>query len=248
MKLYKYINFENKYWDQPLLEDRLYFSSIYELRSRNDRDEFNYSWDYNSYFFKKFSQPLKESYDRLFSAARILCLSQNLSKKCWDEFCPNGGVCYEFSDGNTSKVGDLTSSRVIYLDEKNYNAPDFIVKSVSNPRIRFLLSKKEEAITTPELAELANWLEGPEPLYITYKHIVDELSFKKNRNFEYEREYRFIHPETPSGSKVTPLIDAKLTFSELGLTLRRVFTSDIGFIKDLDYSNNLKISKPSFVV
>ncbi len=158
MKLYKYISFKKEYWNQPLIEKRLYFSSINELRQTNDNDEFNYSWNSSSYFFSNSSKPLEDAYDRLFSSARILCFADCHSKRCWEIFCQDGGVCYEFTEGYSSKVDDLTSGRITYSDEKILNAPEYMIKHVKDLRIKDLISREKSKLQTRDLAEVVIWL------------------------------------------------------------------------------------------
>lgn len=200
MNLYKYIGFDKDYWSGPLLERRLYFSNLNQVRDINDKRELDHEWQSESYFFSQYGQLLQDSYARLFNPARLLCLGKALNRKCWARFCstPDGGVCYEFSFSEQKKAKDLTSGHVEYAKTKNHNVPSFIIKNVTNQRIRDLLLRTVRPANT-EMRELLIWLDTTEPRAITQQHIVKELVFKKMIEYRVENEYRFIHPEKSGG-------------------------------------------------
>lgn len=230
----------------------MYFATIDQLRTVNDREEFNYSWESTSYFFSNEFSPIIESYDRLFSQARILCLGTQLSRKCWARFCENNrGICYQFSFVENRNT-DVSSREVEYAHRKEFNLPQYILQRIEElyPMFFQLLAKETE-LSREERIALLQWLEEGIAQKISHSHIVDELTFKKTQSFVDENEYRFIHPEgdVEPPRKVRMDESQKLTLEQIGLKLERIFTSDPSIVESECQSAGLKIkvSKPSFL-
>lgn len=225
MKLYKYISFLNEHWAMPLIEQSLYFSTIRELRNPNDPQEFRHQWRYNSAFFRDYSKHFSDSYNRLFSKTRVLCLSSKLSSYCWQEFTKSKGLCYEFEFDLLQKSTDLTSGNVEY-GEKEYIVPVFLLNKISDPKLRKLL-KKKIYLPKGDLAYINQNLET-ETKHIFEKHILNELALKKEKRFSDESEYRYIHvyKDTPGANVFTEMQNGKVSFNSLGLKLSTIYTSD----------------------
>lgn len=232
MNLYKYIDSQNPYWAFPLRERRLHFSTAEELRTVNDQEELNHTWHHRSNFFTRFGHHFSDSYNRLFSNSRILCLGKNLNRTCWNTFIQSGqGVCYEFEfrpNGN-----DVTSNHIEYNDSKELNVPSYILRELGNSSICGLLGQTGE-IQNHELRSILSWMGSSRELHeIFERHILHEMTLKKKTAYRREREYRFIHIVDPVGP-VQPrvrLVNSKATFEELGLRLLRVHTKDIDWLQ-----------------
>lgn len=229
MTLYKYIGFDRNYWAEPILRKELYFSTIADLQRGNDRHEFVHYWYTTSYVFLKFGLDMPKYYDEYFAATRILCLSQSLSKRCWDEYCGGGGVVYEF-DFNPSIMRQLqiTFASVAYADSKNHFVPDYIIKNAyPQPAFQSLL-RKTGGLNLNELKAVREWMGSGVPTLLSVRHITDELAFKKLNSFAFEDELRIAHLTRAFGS--TPLKvqlhDSRLAFKSLGIKIRCIHTSD----------------------
>ena len=250
MNLYKYIRFEeNNFWKGPFLENRLYFSDLNRLRSVNDQNEFQHNWDSTSYFFSTQGHELRRSYDALFNNTRILCMGKQLCRYCWQEFCgKSGGVCYKFRFRDDLAAADLTRRHVNY--GHNLNAPTYLFARLPEGRLKNILYQTKKQ-TISEGLEILEWLRINNNFLVdTFSnHILEELVFKKQPRYLKEREYRFVHLIEPVNgtSLLTTLESSKLSFSQLGLTLERVFTSDEERVKSEFTSDEVKISKPSFL-
>jgi len=246
MKLYKYIDFKNSYWSEPLIKKELYFSNVCELRQPNDPEEFNHKWDSKSYFFNNQANQLKETYQSIFSDARILCLSKLHSKTLWDEFCSsNNGICYEFKYEESQKIKDLTACSVSYSDNKECNYPDYLIKSIEDTNIKNLLEKNIELSKT-DLVVIYNWLTTKDAQNLAVNHIY-YLVFTKLKCFIKENEYRFIHTVNPIDNNTPLLINSRFSFKQLGLTINRIYTSNYNKVKEVCNESQLKISIPSFI-
>ena len=242
MKLYKYIKFEkNNYWSEPLKNRTLFFAPVEKLRGVNDSNEFNFDWTTLSYFFINDAMDLPPLYADLFKKARILCLSEHLKKSCWDQFCKDGGVCYEF-EFNTELSVDINHGQVKYVDDKIYNVPDFIIKNVSCDRIKTLLRCKIKH-TREEKFELLKWLNTKEPNRIVIDHIEKELTFKKISSYNDEGEFRFIHLSEPVPGQTLKikLKNCRAKFNEFGLSLKCAYTSDVALVEKTNSVKNLPI-------
>lgn len=248
VKLFKYIDFKNKYWDQPLRENSLFFSSINEVRGVNDQDEFNHKWDFPSYFFRNKGHFLSESYDRLFSNSRVLCLSKNLDRTCWETFCKTGeGICYEFIYDESKKAKDITCGQIVYDNKKILNVPEYVLGRINNFELRDLLTQ-ERVFSKPELAKMIYWLNNSkqfEEIFTT--HIFQELALKKLDSFIFEGEFRFIHIVNSIGpvNPKSKFNNFKLSFETLGLELSHLYTSEIKKVEAIG-RNGLKIDKIPF--
>lgn len=247
MFLYKYIDFQSDHWNYPIINRKLHFSSIDELKNVNDNEEFEHRWESPSRFFTEHSSNFSESYDRLLSNSRILCLGKNLNASCWNTFIKSGkGICYEFKYKKNG--GDVTSDHVVYCDKKAFNVPEYIVRNLSGTELGDLL-KISDRLDNSQILRVLEITKSDRSLNTLFEqHIYQELTFKKKRQFRKEKEYRFIHILESVGP-VTPkikLIDSKATFADLGLELNRIFTNEIEkvqLIGELD----VKCSKPSFL-
>ena len=237
MKLYRYIGFDKPWWNQPLLEGQLYFSSIEELRKANDLEEFDHRWNTSSIFFAKHGHVIESAYKSLFAKARILCMAKQFGRTLWKEFCPKGGVCYEFDFIKETKSRVITSSDVRHAKCKDHNVPNFVTHNCRQAYLRRLLAKRS-ALSRSDLEILNKWLLSDEPRSLTLRHIRDELTFKKLAKFRHEREFRYIRPSTPTDAKVTPMNDNKLDFSTLGLSLVRIHTDNIALVAENNYSQD----------
>src|SRR5581483_11226633 len=96
MNVYKCIPFSASYWPYVVKEQKIRFAKIPELWAGNDKVEFDHRWDANSQFFKRYSNKLRPYFEDLFSKAAVLSLGKSPNEKCWNEYCQNGGVRYEF--------------------------------------------------------------------------------------------------------------------------------------------------------
>lgn len=158
MNLYKYIDFESPHWDFPLRENKLHFSSVDELRTVNDQEEFNHQWNHSPYFFTRYGCHFSESYNRLFSNSRILCMGKNLNQTCWNTFIHSGaGVCYDFSYEEDQKERDINCGNIVYDSSKKLNVPSYILSEVDGSNIRDLLGKREE-LNRNELIKIHAWI------------------------------------------------------------------------------------------
>jgi hypothetical protein len=63
--LYKCIPFSKEYWPYIFKENQIRFATIPELWNGNDEKEFKHQWDSDFYFFKKYGQNLRSSYESL---------------------------------------------------------------------------------------------------------------------------------------------------------------------------------------
>ena len=159
-------------------------------------------------------------------------------------------MAYEFSFFPSTKNRDVTSDSIVYADQKIYNVPDFICGEATRS-IRSLLAKQTD-LSDHEKKTLLQWLNTDDPMRATTSHIYYELTFKKLRRFRHEREYRYIHPDKPVADqrKITPLVDSKLTFDELGLRLDRVHTSSPDKVMEVlnkTRYREIRVSKPCFL-
>lgn len=245
-KLYKYYAFdENGYWKLPL-EGRLFFASVEELRKPNDATEFYYSMEHPSSYFQMM-QEIPRMFDELFSQTRILCLGKKLNPECWDRFCSNGGICYEFSFDETSIATDLTPRDVVYVDSKEYNVPNYIIERTPAGQLKVAISKSEIQ-SIEDAPVIYDWLTSGIPNKILWEYIANEVVFKKIKNlFRVEQEYRVVQVVSPPPQViVTSILDDKsaLALSLLGLTLEKVHTSDVSKVKNILDAEYPKIKIP----
>lgn len=239
LRLYKYLSFGKKapdgtaVWDQPVIEGTLFFAPIPALRVGNDEEEFRHAWDTDAAFFAYHGRHIRESYDRLFNNARVLCMSMALTQACWREYCRDGGCCFEFRfDKDIADAAEISSNTIEYADSKLTNAPEFIVPRIQNPTIRALISRTAN-LQNHEAADVLNWLNSPEGHEnlsdVNLDHIYHEIVFKKVRRFAFEQEYRFVHVAErmpPQPPLKTLLVESKLRYEKLGLQLVRIHSSD----------------------
>lgn len=247
MNLYKYIDFNSPYWDYPLKETRLHFSTVEELRTVNDQEEFNHSWNHTSLFFNQYGSHFSDSYTKLLLNSRILCLGKNLNKTCWDTFVPSGsGVCYEFSYKKNG--GDVTSDHITYNDSKILNVPSYILESITDGAIENIL-RRTDKLSPQDLASTLDWFKSKELSSIFENHILHEMTLKKKTRYRREREYRFIHIVDPMGpiQPQVKLVDSKTRFEDIGLRLTRVYTDNPGMVKAIEKSAGINVHTPRFL-
>lgn len=245
--LYKFISFDHSYWNQPLTDSTLFFSTISDLRKPNDKLEFHYEWKYDSAFFYKFKDDLLKCYDQLFEHTRILCVARKMNLKLWREYCgKNGGICFQFEYLNVDN--GIESRRVEYCRSKEHRIPNYLLKKVK-PELRRLL--KVKYFSSEDSIKLLQFIKNKELNHIFESHIVDELAFKKTQQFNFESEHRFVHVADSFNSKVkivTPLLSNKLKHSQLGLKLKKVFMTDLTKLNGLQFDSNIKIVDYSHIL
>ncbi len=246
MKLFKYIKFCD-FTFSPLQQRSLHFSTIAQLRSANDESEFVHCWDTDSFFFKHYGNHMHSYYSELFNNTAVLCMSKSLSAACWAEFCPDGGVCYEFEYEDAQVACDLTLDHVDYCDVKNFNVPSFIIVNVSCSWISGLLSATS-ALRYHEGKDLMDWLKGEDARKIALEHILKELTFKKIEKHRFEDEFRYVHLSKSIGKLTlkSKLVDSKLDFGSLGLHLVRVHTSDVQRVQSHHAANGIQVVPLTF--
>jgi hypothetical protein len=233
--LYKYIGFHRTFWTEPAVDRTLYFSTIDELRSGNDEDEFKYSFHSHGHFFVRYMNgEMKRVYEKLMAMARVLCLSKHLDRQLWNEYCGvNGGVCYEFEV--TDLVHDVNNDHVSYADNKCINVPDFFVNETSDVHMPRLLTKTKK-FSKNELAYIHKWLNthDPEANRLSMRHLREELIWKKPRLLSYENEFRFIHlVEKVQAPLQVQLVGSKTTWDKIGFRLKKIHTSDVSKTKSV---------------
>ncbi len=248
MNLYKYIGFHKDHWSEPLLKELLHFSSVSQLHTVNDETEFVHLWDTTSHVLNTYGYNFREAYERLFNNTRLLSLSKHLTEKCWHEFCPQGGVSYVFEFSEYHYNEEVTCRHVNYVDEKTLNVPTYLFRNLKSSRTKYLLFKTD-ALTKEEGRELLDNLSNELPK-IFNDHIIEEVVKKKIRNrFAFENEFRFIHLEnvTPQNNFNTRLINSKLKFQDLRLTLIAIYTSNPEKVTDIFDNANVPIKVPKFL-
>lgn len=247
MKLYKYIGFDKGYWSQPLLEKKLYFSSVVDMRTVNDENEFDHSWDTDSSFFNYISDTFIKTYNEITTRTRTLCLSQELTSDCWKIFCPNGGICYEFDYEGNRKKSDITSDAVEYAATKSHNVPSYVINSVKHPFAKELLTKSS-LLSSADKVKIIGIMRNQSFQNLLHKHINHEMTLIKLEKYRIEAEYRFIHlSEGFNGFDFeTKLIESKLSFDDLGLSLVCIHSSDSSKVSEIDESKKLLIKEISF--
>jgi hypothetical protein len=132
MKLYKCISFEKEYWPYVVLENKLRFATSLELLKGNDKEEFEHRWDSESPCFQYLAQEIQPHYNKLYENSVTLSLGMSPNEKCWNEYCPNGGVRYEFEyEPNHFVESDVYSKRVEYDDHKDFNLCHYMLSKTS---------------------------------------------------------------------------------------------------------------------
>ena len=127
---------------------------------------------------------MKPIYLKFMNMARVLCLSKHLDQRLWAEYCPDGGVCYEFEV--TEGKHDVDNDHVSYCDGKCFNVADFFENETGDIHIQRLLAKTKK-LTHRELAYIHSWLDtsDPEPNRLSVRHLREELIWKKPHPFSY---------------------------------------------------------------
>lgn len=234
MNLYKFVSFDNKYWDNPLKTNRLYFSTINDLYSVNDRTEFQIDWNSHSFIFNKYHEHFESHISKLFKISRIFCFSKSMNEHCWKEFSKNNGVCYEFKFSQ-HLCKDVTHKNINYCDSKMLNLPRYIVLNIKNTRLKQILGKPFP-LEQLELLFLKENFESDDIKNTFENFILEEIVFKKTKQkYIKEDEYRFVHIQDSIGP-VTPQNkfdkNFTLTMEELGLEIVCIHTSNPAHVKE----------------
>ncbi len=243
MFLYKCIPFSKSYWNYILREETIRFSSIPELWQSNDKEEFDHRWESTSQFFSIVSGDFRPSYESLFSSTVILSLSLSGNSRCWQEFCPEGGVRYEFEfDESILKKTDINFNKVTYDKSKLFNLFEYIKRFESNLKINKLL-EKQKGLNYEELSILKSWAVNGNLANTIVNHITQEIAFKKLKSFEFEDEFRLVYLTKQIGPKPLKfnLIDQKLPYSNIGLKLKKISTSDFQKVKSEVGQQNIEV-------
>ena len=233
---------------QPMTMGSIYFASLNQLRTGNDKAEFKYSLHTDSYVFRNFESIMRGHYEKLFDRTMVLCMAKSLNAVCWEQYCPKGGICYEFEFNDAACARDVTRRDVTYADNKVFNAPYYLIKSVLDRQLQRILQMRSKPLRA-DLVRVYQWLQTNGPRDIGVRHITDELAFKKHLEFEFENEFRFVHLSERIGPSEMPtrLANQTLQFHTLGMHLKRVYTSDIGRVRTAFTDATIEIMKPQFL-
>lgn len=247
--LFKFVGFNRDYWSDPLTKGTLYFASLPELRKTNDASELTHFWNSGSYFLDTLKNYMEPTYDGLFQNSRTLCMATALTEKCWNSFCTDSeGVCFEFSH---VKKGDVMRRPVNYSKTKEHNVSDFLIAASEGDQILRLINVPRNNIGPNEAKEFLGWVSSGVPNVALRNHIIEELVFKKLESFNHENEFRFVHLDQPvTGQKLkTVLSNGTVAFTELGLCLERIHTSNVEKVKIVcdALGITVPIQKPSFL-
>jgi hypothetical protein len=165
----------------------------------------------------------------LFSKTVVLSLGKSPNRRCWDEYCKDGGVRYEFEyDESHFTASEVNCGDVVYDDNKTFNLPQYLIEHEPVARIQKLL-QAESGLGWSDWACLLLWLKTKRPNQITLQHVTQELVFKKIRLFNYEDEYRFVHLLSQIGPKPLKLslLEQKTSYEKIGLKLVKISTSSV---------------------
>lgn len=241
VKLYKCIPFTSEYWQYIANEKQIRFATIPELISGNDKLEFDHRWDSSSPAFQRLSAECKERYNGVYNKVVTACFGQSPNKECWDHYCGNGGVRYEFEFDPTFESG-VSRSPVTYDDLKTFNLHSFLLRQDLDPRVRSLFESTSSLDLSAGML-LHDWLNSGEAYKIIVDHSTKEIPFKKLRKYRFEDEFRFIHLTEPIQPKeLKPqLVDQKVPLFNLGLKLVRIATSSVDTVKEKVPNSDIEI-------
>lgn len=249
MTLYKCIGFGKDYCSGYIVnEQKIRFATMEELQKGNDKNELRYDLETKSSIIQLVNkEELQRVYKNGFAATMVLSMGKTKTKKVWDEYCPFGGIRYEF-DFTPNKASDISHGDVSYRNDKIYNVWKYIIKNEKKSEYKRIL-RYEGGVTPKEIALFLQWTKRPESLELMSRHITDEIVLKKESAFSFEDEYRFIHLKEPIGQlnalKVN-LIDQKATLEEVGLKLKSISTNDIKLAESIIRTRDVPIQPIQF--
>lgn len=235
-KLYKCISSVEDYRYYILKEKQIRFARVDELPGRNDEMEFNRLWDSDSWVFNLLRKDFEDGYNRHFRNTAVLCLNKTPNRECWDEYCKQGGIRYEFSyDSSHIDSSGVYSGHVIYDNNKEHNSNLFLYLYEKEllPRIKFLLKQKTFPGREEDRKKINAWINNEKIKKKILDHLMKEMVFKKVEHFAFEDEYRFVHllNETLGTSLKVKLIEQKLDYEKIGLKLEKISTDDVSKVK-----------------